>query len=178
MNYIYNDEDNAPMNDEFFRVTGYHSQAELEYHESGQAERDRREEYWNEQIDKERKEVEGLSDMLGLTGECRKCRAFTELAEGFFSYNGLVSTEQVDFLKMQCSICGGKGTGKPKDEQHEKWREGYWKDIEEWVKQMDLKFRGRFCPNVYRIYGQYKDPDDEWKAIEEACCNCKYFGED
>ena len=172
--YIYNDADNYPMNDEFFRITGYHSQAELEYYESGQAEADRME----EMIEKERQAVEGLADMLELTGECRDCPEFTELAEAFLDENGLIANEQFDFLKRQCFLCGGNGTGKPKDELHKKRRDGEWQDIVDFVNGYEMKHRCLFCPNVYRIYGQYKDPDDEWKALEDMCCNCKYFVED
>ena len=113
-----------------------------------------------------------------MTGDCRKCPDFVELAEGYFSYNGQVSNEQIDFLKMQCSLCEGKGTGKPKDETHAKYVEHYWRDLMEFVKGYNLTFRCCWCPNVYRVYGNYKDPDDEWNALEDLCCNCKYFGED
>lgn len=167
--YLYENEDNAAMLDERW---------EAERERSAQ----RMDERWAEKREKaaqkQRSAIEGLADMLGLTGNCRECPSFTELAEGFIDRNGMISNEQVDFLKMQCSTCGGMGTGKPKDERHEKWRDRQFQDIMEWVKLNDLKLRCCWCPNVYRIYGQYKDPDDEWKAIEKACCNCKYFGED
>lgn len=164
--------------DRVMKYTTYSSRAEMEYYESGQAEADAFEEKWEREKEKERQAVEGLADMLELTGDCRKCPYFTELAEGFLDKNGLIATEQFEFLKMQCSICDGKGTGKPKDEKHRRWLEKDWADLQEWVKDMDLKYRCAWCPNVYRVYGQYKDPDDEWKAIEDLCCNCKYFGED
>jgi hypothetical protein len=170
-NYIYNDEDNAPMLDPYVEPFEYERKEIAREREDYEAK-------WNERIEKERQAVEGLADMLELTGDCRKCPDFTELAEGFLDDNGLISIEQFDFLKMQCSICGGKGTGKPKDEQHEKWRDKSWQDIMEWVKGYDMKFHCLWCPNVYRIYGQYKDPDDEWNAIENLCMDCKYFGED
>lgn len=152
--YVYDNEDNAPMIDEAW-----------------EAEREKA-------AQKQQNAIEGLADMLELTGDCRKCYYFTELAEGFLDRNGLIANEQIDFLKMQCSVCGGMGTGKPKDEQHEKWLEKHWGDLMEWVKLSGLNFRCCWCPNVYRVYGQYKDPDDEWDAIETLCCNCKYFGED
>lgn len=167
MPYIYNDEDNEPMVEPF----------EFERDEIAR-EREEFEAKWNKRIENERQAVEGLADILGLTGDCRKCPDFVELAEGYFSYNGQVSNEQIDFLKMQCSLCEGKCTGKPKDEQHEKWRDHYWQDFMQWVMQIGLKHRCLFCPNTYRIYGQYKDPDDEFKAMEDLCGNCKYWGED
>lgn len=175
--YVYDDEDNESMNDRVMKYTTYSSRAEMEYYESGQADQDAFVRKWEEEKEKERRAVEGLADMLELTGDCRKCPDFVELAEGFFSYNGLISSEQVDFLKHQCSACGGKGTGKPKDEKHEKWRDGLWSDIVEWVHNNEMRCRCCWCQNTFRIYGNYKDPDDEWKAIEEACGNCKYFGE-
>ena len=151
--YVYDNEDNAPMMDERW-----------------QAEREKSEK-------KLRDSIEGLADMLELTGDCRKCPEFTELAEGFLDKNGQIATEQFDFLKMQCSLCGGKGTGKPKDETHAKYVEHHWRDLMEFVKEYNLKFRCCWCPNVYRVYGNYKDPDDEWKALEGYCCDCKYFQE-
>ena len=171
--YVYNDEDNAPMNDDPFEEKEWISR---ENHLK-QMERDRAEQK-DAKIERRKGWVEGLADMLELTGDCRKCYHFTELAEGFLDQNGQIANEQLDFLKMQCSVCGGMGTGKPKDEKHEKWLEKHWDDLMEWVKLSGLNFRCCWCPNVYRVYGQYKDPDDEWKAIECLCCNCKYFGED
>lgn len=175
-NYIYNDEDNYPMDDpdKFYRATGYNSMKELEYYESGQADADRLE----AEIEKERQAVAGIADILGLTGACRTCPEFTELAEGFLDKEHQISAEQLRFLEMQCSLCGGKGTGKPLDEKHAKRVEHHWQDVMEWVKVNDMKFHCLWCPNTYRVYGQYKDPDDEWKAIEDLCCNCKHFGED
>jgi hypothetical protein len=152
--YVYDNEDNAPMIDEKWEAAR------------------------EKAAQKQRDAMDGLADMLELTGGCRECEYFTELAEGFIDKNGLIANEQFDFLKMQCSICGGKGTGKPKDEQHRKWIEKDWADLMEWVKDIGLRYRCNWCPNVYRVYGQYKDPDDEWKAMEDLCCNCKYFGED
>jgi hypothetical protein len=151
--YAYDNEGNAPMIDERW-----------------EAERER-------SAQKQKDAIEGLADMLELTGDCRGCAWFTELAEGFLDKNGLITIEQVDFLKMQCSTCGGKGTGKPKDKQHEELVEHNWRNIVEWVKLYEMRYRCCWCPNVYRVYGQYKDPDDEWKALENLCCNCKYFGE-
>jgi hypothetical protein len=29
----------------------------------------------------------------------------------------------------------------------------------------------------YEVYGQHKDPDDDWKDIEDRCGNCRYFQE-
>lgn len=177
--YIYDNEDNEPMNDieNLHHVTGYLSFEEMRQVESGEYSA-----HLAEKLEAEKEKlldaIEGLADMLELTGKCRECPDFTELAEGFIDQNGLIANEQVDFLKMQCSICGGKGTGKPKDEKHEKWVEHHWDDLKEWVKNSGLKYRCLWCPNVYRIYGNYKDPDDEWEAIEDHCGKCKYFGED
>ena len=92
MPYIYNDEDNAPMVEHF----------EFEREEIAR-EREELEAKWNERIEKERQAIDGLADMLELTGACRECPDFTELAEGFLDDNGLISIEQFDFLKMQCS---------------------------------------------------------------------------
>lgn len=152
--YVYSDEDNAPMIDEAWEAAR------------------------EKAAQKQRNAIEGLAEMLELTGGCKKCPEFSELAEGFLDKNGLISSEQFDFLKMQCSICGGKGTGKPKDDRHAEWVMHHWQNVMEWVKLNGLKFRCCWCPNVYRVYGQYKDSDDEWEVLESLCCNCKYFGED
>ena len=156
--YVYDNEDNSPMIDEAWEAARAESKEKA--------------------AQKQRDAIEGIADALGLTGNCRKCDWFLELAEGFLDKNGLIAIEQFDFLKMQCSICDGIGTGKPKDEKHAKWVEHHWDDLMKWVKQIGLKFRCCWCPNVYRIYGFYKDPDDEWNALENLCMNCKYFGED
>ena len=156
--YVYNDEDENPMNDERWEEERARAKDAAEQ--------------------KRQERIEGLADMLELTGDCRECPHFVELGEGFLDKNGLISNEQLDFLKMQCFLCGGKGTGKPKDERHEKWVDSQWDDLRQWVELSGLKFSCAWCPNVYRVYGQYKDPDDEWEAIEELCCNCKHFGEE
>lgn len=149
MSYVYSDEDNCPMNEEQW-------QAERAWAKEKAAR-------------KTQDCVEGLADMLELTGECVKCHHFVDLAEGFMDKNGLISNEQFDFLKMQCYVCGGNG--KPNDQV-----EKVWDDLMEWVDRVGLRFSHcAWCPNVYRVYGKYKDPDDEWKAIEKLCSNCKYW---
>ena len=172
-NYIYSDEDNAAMTDERWEAERERSAQRMDerWAEKRQREKDKAErKRWNA--------IDGVADVLGLTGDCVKCDWFIDLAEGFLDGDDQISSEQLDYLKHQCSLCGGMGTGKPKDEQHEKWVENSWDDIIQWVELNGLKFHCCWCPNVFRIYGQYKDPDDEWKAIENACCNCKHFGED
>ena len=83
MPYIYNDEDNAPMNEDPF--TGYHnptvynSRAEMEAWDSGEAERrlsEKKEADYNRRKDA----LDGLLDMLELKGKCRECHNITELA--------------------------------------------------------------------------------------------------
>ena len=147
--YLYDNEDNAPMIDEAW-----------------QAAREKA-------TQKKRDELEGLLDMLKLDGECRKCPHITETAEGFLQ-NGLVSTEQVDYLHLMCVGCHGNGTPDP---EHEKRLDKDWADLTEWVKMMTLRHSCIYCSNVYRVYGNYKDTDDEWNALETLCMDCKYFGE-
>ena len=118
--------------------------------------------------------MEGLLDMLNLDGDCRKCPYITETADGFLQ-NGCISTEQVDYLHLMCVGCHGKG--KP-DPSHEKRLDKDWAEMTEWVKDIGLRHSCIYCANVYRVYGQYKDPDDEWKAMEDLCGDCKYWGED
>ena len=149
--YIYSDEDNAPMIDDAW-----------------EAARDRAEQ-------KRKGDLNGLLDMLEIEGSCRECPYITETAEGFLQ-NGLISTEQMDYLHIMCAFCGGRGKGncKPNEDRLDK----DWADLTEFVKNLGLRHRCIYCANVYRVYGQYKDPDDEWNAIEDLCKNCKYFGED
>lgn len=184
MGYVYNDEDNAPMNDDAFgedvwrKYTVYSGKAEADAVESGEYDENRKAAYEKvrQSIDNA---LEGLADMLCLTGECRNCDRFRDLAEGFMDVNRMISDEQYRFLEMQCSICGGQGTGKPKDARHEEWVDHYWTDLMEWIEQAGLKYSTcAWCPNVYEVYGKYKDPDDEWKAIEKLCCRCRHFGEE
>lgn len=150
MGYIYTDEDNAPMADEL----------------------------WEAQMQKEQDALEGLLDILGLTGECRKCPEIVELAEGFLDKNGLIANEQLDYLEGICKTCGGKGTGVIPEKQ-KGWIDNEWRDRLEWVKMNLPRFSCAWCPTAFRIYGQYKDPDDEWNAIDspDGCANCKYFQE-
>ena len=180
--YIYNDEDNYPMNDDPFcgphNPTVYTSREEMEYVESGQWEQDQAEkkDAW---MHKQREALDGLLDMLGLTGKCRECANITELAEGFLDENGLISNEQFDDLEGICKLCGGKGTGITPEKQ-QGWIDREWDDRYEWAKSVFPRASCAWCPTAFRIYGQYKDPDDEWNAIDSpgGCGNCKYFGED
>lgn len=178
-NYIYDDEDNVPMNEDpdfiLHHVTGYLSRQEMNYVESGQADRDRAEKKEAE-AEKKRQALEGVLDMLGLQGKCRECPEVYELAEGFLWQNGQISMQQMEFLKLQCVGCKGKGTGDI-DPQHEKRLAKQWGDLCEWANDMNLAVRCRWCTNLYEVYGQYKDPDDEWDAMEEICGKCRYFGE-
>ena len=49
----------------------------------------------------------------------------------------------------------------------------------EWAKNVLPRMSCAWCPTAFRIYGQYKDQDDEWKAIDSktGCANCKIFQE-
>jgi hypothetical protein len=49
-------------------------------------------------------------------------------------------------------------------------------DLREWVKNMNMKPSCVWCPKVEEVYGYYKDPDDEWKAMERLCEKCKFWG--
>lgn len=196
MPYIYNDEDNAPMNDEAFapggglypryndcgedllmKYTGYQSEAEARYYENGgyEADLEAKEEARRQQYEELK---ENLLDELKLEGGCRECPYILETAEGFIDENGSVTFEQKEFLRLQCSGCHGKGTGNIQPE-HEKRLIKWWDEIVEWATMCELKpNRCPWCPKVYEVYGKYKDPDDEWRALEDACGNCKYFGEE
>ena len=181
MPYIYNDEDNYPMTDDPFygphNPTVYTSRSEMEYVESGQWARDQAEAK-EAKRQKAKDALDGLLDMLELTGKCRECPNITELAEGFLDENGLVSNEQYSYLEGVCRICGCKGTGITPEKQ-QRWIDRDWDDRLEWARDILGRMSCAWCPTAFRIYGQYKDPDDEWNAIDskEGCANCKYFQE-
>lgn len=182
MPYIYNDEDNSPMNEDLImKYTTYMTRAQMEFDES-----DLSDHYYDEHERvirnyMEDKALDGLALVLGLSEKCLECPYFYETAEGFLDNENQISTEQMEYLKIQCAGCKGQANGFP-DPKHEERLDKEWKDLCEWVKDIihgtgPKVYRCQYCPNVYRVYGKYKDPDDEWKAIEDLCCNCKYFGE-
>ena len=159
--YIYNDEDNAPMNDE--RWEQFHLMLEAK-----EADREA----------KEKEQLNGVLDMLKLEGGCRKCPFMTWKIKGYMREAEQITSNQLEFLRLQCAGCHGKGTGKIQPE-HEKRLAKDWIDLIEWCDLYELnQDHCPWCGNVYEVYGQYKDPDDEWKAMESLCGNCKYFGED
>ena len=180
MPYIYNDEDNVPMNDpveQLHHVTGYLSFEEMNAFESGELEE------WLEaekeaRYQRERDALDGLLDMLNLTGKCRECPYVVELAEGFLDKNGLISNEQFEYLERSCKLCGGKGTGIV-PEKVQGWLDKEWFDRLKWANSVFPRMSCAWCPTAFRIYGQYKDPVDEWNAIDsrDGCANCKYFQE-
>ena len=175
--YIYNDEDNAPMEDPWMKYTVYSSKAEADYYENGghEAEIEAKEAAYQE---KKKGWMDGLLDILKLEGGCRECPWINETAEGFMDDNGQITGNQLDYLRHMCLGCKGKGTGKINIEHDDRLAKE-WQEFKEWVKDFGLNHW--FCPwckNVYEVYGQYKDPDDEWKAIEDLCGNCRHFGED
>ena len=170
MNYLYSDEDNYPMDDNRWET-------EMDRAKELSDEARARAKYLADK--KNQDALECLADMLELTGDCRTCHCFTDLAEGYFDKRYQISAEQLDFLKLQCHTCGGMGTGKPKDKRHEEWRDHLWDNLMEWIEGSGLKFSTcAWCENVYKVYGYYKDPDEEWEAIENLCINCKHFGEE
>ena len=153
------------------------------------------EERREEERQKEKEAINGLADALGLSEGCRKCPWFYETAEGFLYTDHQLKTpvgsiyidyqptvkdiivEQMDYLRIMCIGCKGKDTGKINPEHEERLQKEY-DEFREWLNGLGLKsWRCDSCPNAYRVYGYYKDPDDEWKAIEDLCCKCKYFGE-
>ena len=178
MPYIYNDEDNYPMNeDQIMKYTVYSSRAEMKAVESGEYFRDL-EAKEDARIAREAEWMNNLLDDLKLEGGCRKCPYIIETAEALMDDKGSVSFEQKEFIRLTCAGCHGKGTGNM-TEADERYADQHWYDLVDWVKSMDLtNWRCTACPKVYEVYGKYKDPDDEWRALEDACGNCKYFGEE
>lgn len=162
--------------DIWMKYTTYSCRAEAEAFESGQyfADLEAKEEAKRQ---KEKETIDGVMDVLGLTGKCRECAWISELAEGFL-FRDQISGEQLDYLEHICKLCGGKGTGVI-PEKHEEWINNDWNDRLEWAKMVLPRYSCAWCPTAFRIYGQYKDPDDEWNAIDSpgGCANCKYFEE-
>ena len=180
MSYIYNDEDNVAMNDPFENlqeVTCYMSFEEMRAVESGEyyAHLDERKEA---EYQKQQDALDGLLDALCLEGKCRRCPNIVELAEEFMDKEHQISNEQFEYLEGICKICGGQGTGVT-PERKQTYIDNEWNDRLEWAKLNLPRMSCAWCSVAFRIYGQYKDPDDEWKAIDskDGCANCKYFQE-
>ena len=123
--------------------------------------------------------IEEMHNELKHPKYCHDCEWFNELAEGLMDDNGDMEMDQWEFLQLQCAGCHGKTDGKRTDHDEEHLLK-HWCDFTDWVDSLGLKYGCRFCKVVYRIYGKYKDPDDEWNAIDSrnGCMNCKRFGED
>lgn len=131
MSYIYNDEDNVAMNDDFLgyhNPTVYLSRADMEYYESGQAERDREDmesakEYRESQI------REGFLDDLEIErgSKCRECpwlkECVIEAYEDQVDDDLIMPGEAYDLAKGICRTC--MANPDRKDEAIEKYLE-WW----------------------------------------------------
>ena len=169
MNYNNYDEDGYPIADE-------HDDEWLEI-----AALERIDRQIEEAHRKQQQALDGLAMVCGLSEACRekRCPWFYEAAEAFLNKDNQVSVEQMDYLRISCAGCKGKETGEV-DPVHDDRLTKEWNERLDWIKWLGIKqyWHCQLCPNVYRVYGQYKDPDDEWKAIEDLCCDCKYFQEE
>lgn len=130
-NYIYNDEDNVAMNDDFLgyhNPTVYLSRAEMEYYESGQAERDREDmesakEYRESQI------REGFLDDLQIERDssCRRCSWIAEILNQFSpDEDGVMPGYCYDLAKGICRECMANPGRKDEaiEEYWDKWEAG------------------------------------------------------
>lgn len=45
--------------------------------------------------------------------------------------------------------------------------------FDEWADGYEFAESCKKCEKLRNIYGNYKDPDDEWNAIESTCCGCE-----
>ena len=45
-------------------------------------------------------------------------------------------------------------------------------DFEEWLNAYDFHGVCRRCTYIREIFGKYRDPDDEWRAMDEICNKC------
>ena len=93
-----------------------------------------------EREEKEKEVTEGVLDELGLTGGCRECPWILEALEGFWDDNWNISAEQLEYLRLTCVGCKGKGTGQA-DPEHEKRLMKEWNELTEWVKGMGIRPR-------------------------------------
>ena len=180
MPYIYNDEDNVAMNDPIEtlnNITGYISFEEMRAVESGKYSAHKNE-MKDALMQKQDDALECLLDMLNLKGKCRSCPNIVELAESCMDKECQISEEQFQYLEHTCKVCGGQKTGVTPEKQ-QAWLDKEWDDRLEWAKNVLPRMSCAWCPTAFRIYGQYKDPDDEWKAIDNktGCANCKIFQE-
>ena len=127
MPYIYNDEDNAPMNEDafsgFHNPTVYTDLAEMKYYESGK---------WEQAIEametaREIRECqirEGFMDDLGLERECREC---PWLIEGIIEQyetdeDGILPAFCYDIAEGMCKVC--KANPDRKDDAIEEYLKG------------------------------------------------------
>lgn len=113
MGYIYNDEDNAAMNDDFLgyhNPTVYLSRAEMEYYESGQADRDY-EDRENARDIRRSQIREGFLDDLEIErgSKCRECawikECVIEAYEDQADDDLIMPGEAYDLAKGICRTC-------------------------------------------------------------------------
>lgn len=167
--------------DLLMKYTGYTSMAEADYYENGGYEADQ-DALWAEREEKHKEWMDGILDELKLTGGCRECPWIIETAEWWEDKDSEYkpTPEQMHFLHLACVGCHAKGTGEmsPADEKRV---QRYFDDFDEWMTGLGLdKTYCTGCPVPYEVYGKYKDPDDEWNALDskERCLNCEHFGEE
>ena len=113
MSYIYNDEDNVAMNDDFLgyhNPTVYLSRAEMEYYESGQADRDY-EDRENARDIRRSQIREGFLDDLEIErgSKCRECpwlkECVIEAYEDQADDDLIMPGEAYDLAKGICRTC-------------------------------------------------------------------------
>ena len=155
----------------------------MDYYESGGWAADMEEKVaaaeaaWKEKMDR-------ILGNLELEGKCMECPWIIETAEGFLSEAERlkmedISPEQYENLRLHCAGCHGKGTGEIQPENEQRLIRD-WEEITAFVKLNGMNsVHCPWCPKLYQVYGKYKDPDDEWNALDskERCMDCKYFGE-
>ena len=113
MGYIYNDEDNAPMNDPFsgyHNPTVYSSRDEMNYYES--SDYDREQDRLMEARDMKRSAIrEGFLDDLGFKRDdpCRDCpwmkEGVIELFEDDADDDLVMPGEAYDLARRMCEVC-------------------------------------------------------------------------
>lgn len=117
--------------------------------------------------------LDELKDDGCLQCEQHKCEFVTDLIYGFLDDNFMIGTGQYEFIRQRCTLCG-----RMEPEKRDDFLNNEWGNYMDWVNGQWHRFGCVWCYKPLNIYGNFKDPDDEWNEIEKQCGKCKYFDDE